>query len=75
MSATCTLLLFKTVREVIKAEQQLVQQGVCTTVVPVPESISHQCGMCLKVEQTQLEYVMECLNAQHYIYTIHDCSL
>lgn len=41
------LLLFTNTREVIKAERILLRYGVAVRVIPVPRSISSECGMAL----------------------------
>lgn len=48
------LLLFETTRNVIKAERLLKQQGLQPRVVPVPRSISSECGMALEVDSEEL---------------------
>jgi len=41
-------LLFATIHDVLKAEKRLKSAGVNMEVVPVPRSLSSDCGVCIK---------------------------
>ena len=41
-------LLFTTIHNVLKAEKRLKSAGVNMEVVPVPRSLSSDCGVCIK---------------------------
>ena len=43
------ILLFPNVREVMKADRILKDNGLKVQVMPVPERISSECGMCMSV--------------------------
>lgn len=45
--------LFDNARAVIRAERACRDAGVQVAVVPLPESLSSECGMCLRVEPNQ----------------------
>lgn len=47
--------VFENARAVIRAERIAREAGIETTVSPVPETISSECGMCLKITSTKLE--------------------
>ena len=49
-----TLLLFQSTRQVIRGEKLLLAGQVHAVVIPVPRSISPECGMALEVEEQQL---------------------
>jgi hypothetical protein len=42
------LLLFQTTRAVIKAERACKKNGIHYTILPVPRSISSECGMAIE---------------------------
>jgi hypothetical protein len=44
----CFYILFTTIHEVLKAEKILKEQMVDVEIVPVPRSLSSDCGVCLK---------------------------
>ena len=43
------LMLFPTTHDVIKAERVCLKLGITVQVVPVPRSVSSECGMALEV--------------------------
>ena len=51
--------LFKTVREVMKADALCRQHAIEAIVIPVPEKISNQCGMCLKLPSDRMKLFLE----------------
>lgn len=46
--------LFKSAREVIKADHACRNAGIHATVVPVPQTLSSECGMCLVIPSEEL---------------------
>ena len=58
--------LFRTVREVMKADELCRKNAIGAIVVPVPEKISNQCGMCLKLPVGQINEFIS-LMQQHKI--------
>jgi hypothetical protein len=57
------LLLFRSTHDVIKAEKALRQQRIPRRVIPVPRSISSQCGMALEIAPEHAEEAIELLDA------------
>ena len=51
-------ILFTTIHEVLKAEQTLKDRGVDMELVPVPRSLSSDCGVCLR-SKASLETLAE----------------
>lgn len=51
--------LFKNVRAVMKADALCREQGVRAAVMPVPESVSSECGMCLRIAPEERERLEE----------------
>ena len=50
--------LFETVSHVMKAEKLLKEAGVPYKIIPVPKSISSDCGVCVRFLPEQKEAVM-----------------
>ncbi|MFW5753788.1 MAG: DUF3343 domain-containing protein [Marinilabiliaceae bacterium] len=50
-----SLMLFRNVHEVMKADRLLRGKGISCRVVPVPEQISSECGMCLVIDPENSE--------------------
>ena len=44
-----TYLLFKSTSHVMRAEKLLIEAGIAARLVPVPRSLSSQCGVCLRM--------------------------
>lgn len=51
--------LFKNVREVMRADTLCRGQGIRVAVMPVPESVSSECGMCLRIASEEREALAE----------------
>ena len=49
------LLLFRTTRAVIKAERLLRRNTMYCKTIPVPRTISSECGMALEIKAEELE--------------------
>lgn len=54
-------LLFATTRDVLKAERACKKNNLPVTIVPVPRTLSSECGMALRVDDTTLLSVKELL--------------
>jgi hypothetical protein len=57
------LLLFQSTHDVILAEKALRLEGIPRRVIPVPRSISSQCGMALEIAPEDAERAIELLDA------------
>ncbi len=53
--------LFDSVSHVMKAEKLLKEAGVQYKIIPVPKSISSDCGVCVRFLPEQKEAIMEVL--------------
>ena len=53
------LFLFPNVHKVMKAEKICSNIGIQCRVIPVPEHISSECGMCLLVESGDVDKCVE----------------
>ena len=51
------IFIFKSTRDVIKAESALRAAGISCTVIPVPRSVSPLCGMALQIAEQDEEQV------------------
>jgi hypothetical protein len=57
------LLLFQSTHDVILAEKAIRQQGIHRRVIPVPRSVSSQCGMALEIAPEDKEKVIDLLES------------
>ncbi len=53
--------LFESVSHVMKAEKLLKEAAIPYKIIPVPKSISANCGVCLRFLPDQKETIMEAL--------------
>ena len=49
---TRTCLLFRSTSHVMRAEKLLSGAGITARLVPVPRSLSSQCGVCLRMDNS-----------------------
>jgi hypothetical protein len=47
---TRLIVTFTNVRQVIKADAIMRQNGIVAKIIPVPEHISSECGMCIETD-------------------------
>ncbi len=60
----------------IKGEAALIEAGVACRLIPVPRTLSSQCGVCLRVslsDRSQAEQVLE--KAEVRVSGIHDLAM
>ena len=48
------ILTFPSTRNAIAGEKALLQAGFSAKVMPMPEALSHQCGICLRLPPEEL---------------------
>jgi hypothetical protein len=53
------LALFQSTRAVITAERIMVKQGIRCKIIPVPRSISSECGMAIEIDKRDESAVRE----------------
>jgi hypothetical protein len=70
-----SLLLFENVHKVMKADRVCRSRGLFCRVIPVPEYISSECGMCLNVDPEQLDLCSEILKEYNIQYEMHPSSM
>ena len=51
------IITFTNVRQVIKADAILRQHHIMAKIIPVPEHISSECGMCIETNNAQLQEI------------------
>jgi len=61
---TYCVALFEAVSHVMKAEKLLKEAGIRYKIVPVPKSISADCGVCVRFLPEHKEAIMEVLQRQ-----------
>lgn len=66
------LFLFESTHAVIKAERICDKNGITCKIVPVPRSISSQCGMGIEVSEKQEKIVANILFKKKIIYNIYN---
>lgn len=54
--------LFQSVSHVMKAERMLLSEGLPIKIIPVPKSISSDCGVCIRFEEKLLDKIETILN-------------
>ncbi len=65
-----TIITFESARMVIKADTLLRQQNVYCKIIPVPEHISSECGMCIETNIGNHELICNLLSQQQIKHTI-----
>lgn len=60
-SQTYCVALFDSVSQVIKAEKALKRAGIPHKIIPVPKSISTDCGVCVRFLPDHKEAIIEAL--------------
>ncbi len=54
--------LFPSVSHVMKAERILLVEKLAIKIIPVPKSISSDCGVCIRFEEKLLDIIQTILN-------------
>lgn len=66
-----TIITFQSVHHVIKADKLLASQGIVCKIIPVPEQISSECGMCIETNDHNHQSIDNLLNTAGIIHQIH----
>lgn len=66
------LLTFKNTRSVIKAEKALQKMNIDVKVIPVPRSISSECGMALEIKEDNISAIEDILKNLNLNFERHD---
>jgi ribosomal protein L7Ae-like RNA K-turn-binding protein len=69
---TYLVALFDSVSHVIKAEKILKEANIPYKIVPVPKSISSDCGVCVRFFPEQKETILEALRSHVHVSEIHE---
>jgi hypothetical protein len=67
-----TLLLFRSTRDVIRADRACRAAGVPAQVIPVPRTISSECGMALEIRDEQRADALRVIGAQQIRVDVFD---
>lgn len=59
------VILFSSVSHVMKAEKILNEKDISLKIIPVPKSISSDCGVCIRMEESLIEKAGSILN-EHF---------
>jgi len=46
----------------MKAERMLLEEGLAIKIIPVPKSISSDCGVCIRFKEKLLDKILTMLN-------------
>jgi len=65
------IIIFETVRDSIKADKLLSEQGYAYRVIAIPSYISSDCGMCVEATE-QADEILQCLTENGFTLEIHD---
>ena len=57
-----SVVLFYTSNHAFRAEKLLIARDIACRLVPVPRHLSSDCGVCLSLDVSRLEEVVEILN-------------
>ena len=58
------LLVFASVHEVMEAEAALKEQHLEVEMIPAPRAISSDCGMCIEIDEEELDGALERLQGE-----------
>lgn len=64
--------IFDSARDVIRAEELCRKNSIKVIVMPVPENLSSECGMSLKIEQSDVEQLQTIARQANINVTIHN---
>ncbi len=64
--------LFDSVSHVIKAEKILKEASIPYKIIPVPRSISSDCGVCVRFVPEQKETIVEALRSHVHVSEIRE---
>lgn len=63
MTTGHSVILFYSTSHAIRAEKILQKTGVQTKMIPVPRHLSSDCGVCVRIKQTDREAARQALDA------------
>ncbi len=72
MNRTKYIAVFKNTREMIKADNICKDARLEYSVIPVPESISSECGMCILFDIIQKDELTEILHSKNIFPTVYE---
>lgn len=65
------LYIFESTHSVINAENKLIEHGINMKIIPVPKSISPECGLAIMIPDEIEKKANDILNLYHITYTKH----
>ncbi|MFA8450391.1 MAG: DUF3343 domain-containing protein [Bacteroidales bacterium] len=66
------ILIFKSIRQVIKAEKFCLSSNLNHRIIPVPRHISSECGMCIIVDEEEMQTLTVYLNNNQIEYRVEE---
>ena len=70
-----TLLLFRSTHDAIKAERALMSAKIACDVIPVPRTISADCGIAIECAPDMRAAARKALDSKKIAYILHEDSL
>ncbi|HOG71360.1 MAG TPA: DUF3343 domain-containing protein [Tenuifilaceae bacterium] len=68
-----TILIFSNIHQVMHAEKIIADKGYPYRIVPVPSSLSSECGLCIRIESSYLDSILSDLqNIKVEIHTLNN---
>jgi len=64
MMSAFYVILFQSVNHAMKAEKALKEKGIRYKLIPVPKTISSECGVCLRISPDVKTAVIEALEGE-----------
>ncbi len=64
MPGSFVLLLVKSTSHAVRAEHLLDRAGIATKLIPVPRTLSSECGVCLRLAREDLPRALEVLRRE-----------
>jgi hypothetical protein len=72
MLMTRIVIVFLNIRQVIKADNALRENKILSRIIPVPETISSECGMCIELDPVDELKIKSILDNQQLIYRLEN---
>ncbi|MCG8569234.1 MAG: DUF3343 domain-containing protein [Spirochaetes bacterium] len=66
------LLIFQATRQVILIQKSLKQEKIPFKIIPVPRSISSECGMAIEIEENYIVHAEKIANKKNIPIIIYD---
>jgi hypothetical protein len=69
---TRIVIVFQNIRQVIKADNALRANNILSRIIPVPEKISSECGMCIELDPVDELKIRSILDNEQLSYRLEN---